>query len=813
MDIWKKLRNPQCRLCNLYHSAKTTCLIGGGPVPCDLMGVGEAPGEREDDVRKPFQGKAGIKLMGGLRKWGISRDGIYLSNAIKCRPPKNETPGIRQIRACREYLLEEIKKVKPKKILAFGSVAIKSVLGDNRAGIGKYRFQVIYFSEFPDIPIYPIYHPAAMLHDPYKEKLFKEDLIFAFETKNRTHRKKYWLINDNEEAWRIIKYAITRREIALDFETTGLNTLLPSFKILTMSICWKPGLSYCIPLEHPESKITEYERMLKFLFKRGSDLVIGGHSIKYEIKCLLAYGISTRCNIRDTMLEFGLLDENYPSKSLYTLKLRHTDDLGEKEKRIRPYMDKLIELPLKKVAAYNCEDTDATIRFMKKFKNSLEENNLTPLSIFQQRATKMLAEVETTGMMIDQRLLRKNMKLFQMKKEVIRSSLPGINLNSPEQLSNFLYGRLGLKMINRTKSGWGTTSREDLETLTRTQKGKKHKDSIEKIVTYKKLSHFDSHFVTGIYNELQPDGKIYPKYNMVRHEGPKKKEVGTVTGRLSASLIHQVPRDTDELDKIFGKRTIQIKEMFISSFDGGYITAGDYSQIELRLICEHSRDENMLQDFDSEEDIHTAVTHRVMKRAPQYYRKFTKFSDKRKATKAVNFGIIYLISPWGLAEKLESSVEEAKTLMKEWFHTYPDVKKWLAKTQRRIARDQYSVSLIGRIRRVPGADFNSVRGRELIRQGVNAPIQGLASDINVMLMIEIQKEFKKRKMLSRVIANVHDATLTDTHPKEKEEVKKIYEKIAPKPKMLKELFGVELTVPLTIDIAQKKTWSKKGGGA
>lgn len=401
------------------------------------------------------------------------------------------------------------------------------------------------------------------------------------------------------------------------------------------------------------------------------------------------------------------------------------------------------------------------------------------------------------------------MKLFQKKREQIGSSLPGININSHEQLSDFLYGKLKLRMISKTKTGYGTTSREDLEIVTRTREGKKHKDLIEKIITYKKLGHFDSHFVTGVYNELQPDGKIYPQYNMVRHEGAKGKEVGTVTGRLSASLIHQIPRDTDELDEIFGKKAIQIKEMFISSFDGGCITQGDYSQIELRLLCEYSGDKNLLHDFNTGVDIHEVVTNRVMQRAPHFYRRFSKFEDMRKATKQINFGIIYLISPWGLAEKLEVGVEDAKSVMREWFHTYPEVKKFLAKKQRKIIRDQYSVSLIGRIRRVPGADFSSVRGRELIRQGVNAPLQGLASDINVMFMIEIQKEFKRKKMKSRIIGNVHDATLTDTHPREKKEVNRIYDKIAPKPRMLKELFDLELTVPLTMDIVQKPTWSKR----
>jgi len=807
-DLWEKLRDPHCSLCSLSQTAKTICLIGKGPVPCDLMIIGEAPGEKEDNVKEPFQGRSGQILIRALRKYDISREDIYLTNAVKCRPPHNDTPGIKMIKACREYLLREIEEVKPKRILAMGTTAVRSVLNKNNSGIVKYRFHVIHLPEFPDIPVYSTYHPAAMLHVPYLGKLFEEDLHFVFTRKKKKHKKKYWLVKSNEEAWRIIKYAATKKEISVDFETTGLNTLYKHFKVLSLSICWREGLSYCIPIEHPESKITEYIQMFKYLFENNKKLIVGGHNIKYEIKCLLAYGVKIMTSIRDTMLEFNILDENYPSKSLYTLKLKYTDDLGLKEERIKPYMADLISLPIRKIASYNCEDTDATFRFMKIFKKELSDNNLDPLNAFQQKAIKMLAEVETTGMSINRRLLEKNMELFAKRKDRIIKSFPGINLNSPKQLGTLLYKKLGLKTINKTASGQGSTSRTDLEILTRTRGGKKHKKLIEEISTYKKLSHFDSHFVTGIYNELQPNDKIYPTYNMARHEGSKGKEVGTVTGRLSASLIHQIPRDTGELNKIFGKETIQIKEMFISSFDNGYITQGDYSQMELRMMGEYSGDKNMLKDFKKGEDIHAVVTYRVMERAPQFYRKYTEFSDKRKATKQINFGIIYLISAWGLAEKLESSVGEAKYIMSEWFKAYPDVKKWLTKMQMRVIRDQYTVSLIGRIRRVPGAEFKSVRGRELIRQGINALMQGLASDINVMLMIELQEEFKKRRMKSRVIGNVHDAVLTDTHPKERKEVKRIYDSIAPKPKLLEELFNVKLTTPLVMDTYQNSTWSK-----
>lgn len=814
MDTWEELRDPECRECELYKKAQTVCLIGDGKMSPEYMLIGEAPGEREDDVRKPFQGLAGSLLTGVLRKeFHMRRDQFYITNAVKCRPPGNRTPVIAEIRACRDYLLDEIRLVKPKKIIALGASAIKAVLNDNRGSVKKYRFKEIRFSEFPEIPVFPAYHPSAVLRAPYRRKLFVEDLQFAFGAeRNSCKKRKYLLVNDAREAKRILKYAVKKNLIAVDFETTGLDTLAPDFKILTMSITWKEGTGYCIPIEHPESEIPldTAVSLMRYLFEGGHDVIIGGHNIKYEIKCLLSYGISVPGPIRDSMLEFALLDENYPGKSLELMKLRYTSDLGKREKAIKPYIDRLKEVRLPVVASYNCEDTDATYRLLNIFKPKLENENLVNLSIFQQEATKMLAEVETTGMQINQSLLRKTMKTFAKKKEEIEGMFPGINLSSTQQLSNLLFEKMKLPKARNTKTGLGSTAREDLEALTRTQKGKRVKDKLEAIITWKKVNHFDSHFVTGIFNALKPDGKIYPQYNLTRHEDKQKgKEVGTVTGRLSASLVHQVPRDSTELDKIFGENAVQIKEMFISSFDGGYITQGDYSQAELRLMAEYSQDKNMLDDFASGVDIHTAVTKRIMKIAPKFYKRYDRFEDMRKATKAINFGIIYLISPWALATRLEITGDEAKLLMSSWFKTYPKVRMWLLRTQRQVAREEQSVSLIGRIRRVPGATMQTKQGRELIRQAVNAPIQGLAADITVMLMIALQNEFIQRGMKSRVIGNVHDATLTDTHPKEKVKVRKLYEKLAPEPPMLKDLFGVKLTLPLVMDVHQGKSWRKE----
>jgi DNA polymerase-1 len=811
-DLWQTLRNPNCPECELHKTAKTVCLLGDGPVPCKLMGIGEAPGEREDDVRKPFQGKAGREILNpGLRKFGVERSQIYLSNSVKCRPPENDTPTIHHIRACRHYLLSEIEAVQPKKILAFGASAIRTVLNDARASVKSYRGTIIHFPEFPNIPVYPGYHPAASLYDPYNNTLFLEDLERALGDKEvEEHRQDYHVINNLDEAWEVVKRLVQKSTLTLDFETTSLDTLAPDFEILTMGIGNVPGEAYSIACDHPESSLKgQWQYILRYIAEE-ADVTIGGQNIKYEIKCAKAYRISFKGPLRDTLLEAHALDENYPSKSLLTFKRRFfpwmklEEDMQHHKKNMRGQI-------LQNLGRYNAEDIDATTRLLRMWKPRLREEGLLPLAQFQAMSSKMLANVEINGMKLDVALLQKNMRIFSQKRDELAAKFPGILLTSPQQVSDYLYKKLGLRILDTTDvGGQGSTAKTSLERLMGTVKGRNHQAQLRDLINFKKVVHFDSHFITGIFNNLTAAGYIHPSYNMAKFEDPKKnRDVGTVTGRLSASLIHQIPRDTNELDKIFGEDAIQIKEMFVSRFNEGCITQADYSQIELRLMAEYSQDENMLKDFDSGVDIHTGVTNRLLTVAPKFYERYPDFDAKRKATKMVNFGIIYLISGWALADKLEVALKEGTDIINSWFKVYPGVKRWLNMIQRDIAEKKYSVSLIGRRRRVPGADFNSSMGREQLRQGVNAPIQGLASDINVMVMWEFDVELERRNLKSLLIGNVHDALLVDTHPDEREEVKTLIEQIAPKPKLLKDLFNVSLRVPIHMDLSQRRTWSKK----
>ena len=814
-----KIRDDECNLCSLHEGVNHVCLIGSGDESADWMMIGEGPGKDEDLLGKPFVGEAGRtlkKLLDGMG--GISRDDVYITNVCKCRPPENRTPTWSEIKICRPYLIEEIENVRPKNILCLGASAVKSVVLDRSASLKRYRQTVFGIPEFPDIRVYASYHPAARSYDRYVDTLLREDFNFAFGKgkKDEERNTNYILINSVREAWKEVNQAIESKTYSLDFETTGLDHFSTSFKLLTVSISYTLGQATCIALDHPESKIPkeEWKKIVSTLISEANEVI--GHNIKYDMKCAESQKIPWKADVRDTLIEFHLLDENYPSKSLYALKKKYNfphqyEDEVERDK----IKADLINQPLEKVAMYNCEDADATFRLARKNKRSLRRGNLQTLADFQMEAVKMLVDVEMSGFSIDFDLLDENMDLFLNKMGTLEKRYGGINLKSPDQKARFLYDDLDLPILKMTEKGErGATDKETLkELLTICKRESQYKDeeilTIKDFMVYGKLSHFYSHFLNGLEEHISSDEKIHVSYNMARHEWDGK-DVGTVTGRLSCSLLHQIPRDTEELVDIFGDDTIQIKEMFISRFKNGVITQADYSQIELRLIAEYSKDKAMIADFVSGLDIHAAVTNRLVPIAPRFYT-MSDFEAKRKATKQVNFGIIYLISEWGLAKNMGISKEIAGGIIRSWFKTYPGVKHWIERTKREAMRTGEVSSLIGRVRRVPGASTRSRTGWEKIRQGVNGPIQGLASDMNVMAMIEINNRLKKYKMKSKLIGNVHDSSLTDTHPKEKAVVYDIVEECYLDPG-LERRFGVKLEVPIDVDILQNETWSKEKGG-
>lgn len=819
MNLWNVLRDEECQLCGLHQGARAVCLIGQGPCPCDIMLIGEAPGEREDAISKPFAGKAGAVLNTLLQAHGIRRDEVYITNVNKCRPVdpqgKNRTPTIRELRACRLYLLEEVEELQPKLILAMGAHAIKGVLNDPKASLKAYRGKVFHFPEFPSIPVHASYHPAAELYDPYVRNLLEEDFERVFGSKKTQQRRKvpvrYVLVNSVEEARSLAIDLVDCGTFSLDFETTGLDVFAPDFKLLTVAFATEPGVATCLALDHPESKVPVkvWKNVLRFLLHWSKTII--GHNIKYELKCAKVKGFNWGVGIRDTLQEFHLLDENYPSKSLYTLKRRWTD-LGDLESKMNDSGMKsdMKSLSLDEVAMYNCEDADATWRVGEITEPLIAKENMERLAQFQMDAIECFADVELAGITIDKKLLDRNIKMFTQKIDEIQTRFNHINLRSTAQLSEYLFGTLHLPVLETTDKGAPSTGKGVLEHLIRSAKGAKYRDQLTDILTYKKLTHFDSNFLSGIEKHIKRDGKIHPSYNLAKYEGDEGKEVGTVTGRLSSTNpnLQQQPRDTEELEKIFGDEAIQIREMFISSFSRGFITAVDYSQIELRILAEYSRDQAMMEDFEKGYDIHTAVTERLIPLAPHFYeRRGNDFQAKRKATKTVNFGIIYLISDFGLAERLEISRDEAADIIRTWFKAYPGAHRWIEKMQRQIVRDQEVRSLIGRKRRVPGASFSTALGREKIRQGLNAPIQGLAADFNVLAMIEVRKALRKRRMKSKLCGNIHDEALIDTHPKEKEVVKHIIQ--AKYLNLPLSRFGVRLKVPLEVDIRQARSWSKK----
>jgi len=823
MDLWKNLRNRYCKNCRLSKTARNPCLIGDGDMNKGVVIIGEAPGEREDDIRKPFAGRAGKMLDKIIAAIGWEREDFYITNACKCRPPDNETPSIQEIRACREYLIEEIEELNPRIVICLGAVAAKSVVNSNQMSVKTGRKTEIRFQEFPDLPVFVTYHTSYALRTPAAEQTIREDLErFLGINKPRKRKARYELILDPGLAADIASDFLKHGRGSLDFETSGLDTYDADFFIVSMALSRRPGRAYAF-----DKKL--WPAVLEAINRPGFTARI--QNAKYELHCMRAYTIRWRGGLEDNLIELHLLNENEPSKDLHTQKRKHTD-LGEREEEIAPYKGQMPSLPIEVVASYNCEDVDATERLRKIYRPQIKKQKLEPLLDLELASTRMLVDVEQNGVNLDRELLDQNIELFGAALEAIESMFPGINLNSGDQLADYLYRDLGMRVLERTpKKDIGSVKAEVLDQLKGTVKGYNHRQKLDWIICYKKIRHFNSHFLSGLERHIKQDGLLHPRYNLIKHEDPEKgKEVGTVTGRLSCTdpNLQQIPRDTTELDDVFRKVAAefpeveallpesgapQIKEMFVSRWKGGCITQVDYSQIELRLMAEYSGDRNMLRDFDSGVDIHDAVTKRMYKVAKNLYvRRFGEdFAAARKFTKSVNFGIIYLISAWALGERLEIGTKAAENVIRAWFSIYPDVRKWIRHKQGMISRTKESKSLIGRIRRLPGAGFGDSTGREQLRQGVNSPIQGLAADLTKMAMIETNSVMEQEGAQSLLIGNVHDASLFDTYPGEEKYLAQSVRRIYVKPALLDNLFGVRFRVPIEVDILQNPSWSKGGG--
>lgn len=601
--------------------------------------------------------------------------------------------------------------------------------------------------------------------------------------KNTPHN--YQLIDSEEEINNLIATLLTHKVVCLDTETTSIDEM--SAKLVGISFSVKEGEAYYVPMpDHADWEGEEYEIVKSIVGKfkciyENKEILKVGQNIKYDMKVLGNYDIELAGPMFDTMIAHYIIapelrhNMDYLAEIYLKYKTIHIDELigsGRKQKSMR-------DLDPKDVYEYAAEDADVTLKLKNILEKELEEKGLMKLfTEIEMPLVPVLARMERNGARIDEASLAETSKTFTERMIAIESEIrevagQEINISSPKQVGDLLFEKLKLDAkAKKTKSGQYSTDEATLQAL------KSKHPVVEKILDYRGYKKLLSTYIDALPQLVNKrTGHIHTSFN----------QAVTTTGRLSSSNpnLQNIPiRDEN------GK---EVRKAFIPDAGEEFFSA-DYSQIELRLMAHLSQDKNMVEDFNSGHDIHQATASKIFKVGLDEVT-----SDMRRKAKTANFGIIYGISAFGLAERMDVSRQEAKSLIDEYFATYPGVKEYMDKSIEKAREKGYTETLLGRRCQLP--DINSrnavVRGYAE-RNAINAPIQGTAADIIKVAMINIDKKMREQGLQSKMILQVHDELNFSVVPEEKEKLQAL---------VISEMeSAVKLSVPLFADCGWGTNW-------
>ena len=589
----------------------------------------------------------------------------------------------------------------------------------------------------------------------------------------------YHLINSEDKIAELATLIAGQESCCFDTETTGLDATVN--KLVGMSFAFKEGEAYYVPVSANFNEASRIVEMFRPFFENEKILKIG-QNIKYDIIVLKQYGINVRGKLFDTMIAHYLINPelrhnmDYMAETFLKYKTIHIDELiGARGKNQLSMRD----LRPEQICDYACEDADVTLKLKGILEKVIEKQELGKLLYeIELPLIYVLADMEYIGAKLDTVALSEYSKTLTLELQRIESEIYGsagmeFNINSAKQVGEVLFERL--KIVDKpkkTKTGQYVTSEEILERM---------KDShpiVGQILEYRGLKKLLSTYIDALPLLINPrDGKIHTSYN----------QTVTATGRLSSSNpnLQNIPiRDAQ------GK---EIRKAFIAD-EGCTFFSADYSQIELRIMAHLSQDPTMIEAFNSGEDIHAATAAKIFK-IP--IKEVT--SDMRRKAKTANFGIIYGISVFGLAERLTIPRGEAKELIEGYFETYPKVKEYMDRSINIAREHTYVETVFGRKRYLP--DINSrnatVRGYAE-RNAINAPIQGSAADIIKVAMNKIFARFEKEGIQSKMILQVHDELNFNALNNELGKVQQI---------VISEMENAyKLVVPLKADCGKGNNW-------
>ena len=589
----------------------------------------------------------------------------------------------------------------------------------------------------------------------------------------------YKLIDTEEKRKEIIDLFFTNDFLSLDTETTGTDPI--SAKLVGLSFSIRENQAFYVPIPQNDEEAQKIVNEFKPIYENEKILKIG-QNIKYDLLVLQNYGVELKGKIFDTMIAHYLLQPelhhgmDYLAEVYLNYQTIHIEELiGSKGKNQKNMAD----LPPTAVYEYACEDADVTLKLKNVLEPLLKENDCDRLFWeIEMPLMPVLAYMERNGVCIDREGLKETSRLYteemnRIEKEIHELAGTDFNIASPKQVGEVLFDRL--KIVDKpkkTKTGQYVTSEEVLESLRA-----KH-PVVEKILEHRGLKKLLGTYIDALPKLVNPvTGHIHTSFN----------QTITTTGRLSSSNpnLQNIPVRNE-----YGK---EIRKAFIPE-EGCLFFSADYSQIELRIMAHLSGDEHMIEAFRNGQDIHAATAAKIFKKELDEVTK-----EERSKAKTANFGIIYGITAFGLAERMGVSRTEAKELIEGYFQTYPKVKEYMNRSIEMAREKGYTETVYHR--KCHLRDINShnavVRGYAE-RNAINSPIQGSAADIIKIAMIRIYRRFREEQLRSKMILQVHDELNFSVYPEEKEKVQQI---------VIEEMENAySMLVPLEADYGWGKNW-------
>ena len=589
----------------------------------------------------------------------------------------------------------------------------------------------------------------------------------------------YKLVDTEEDMRRLYDFFMTKSFLSLDTETTSTNAI--DAELVGLSFSVEENEAFYVPVPADRQQAQNIVNIFKPVYESPSILKIG-QNIKYDMEVLMNYGVTLGGEMFDTMIAHYLLQPelrhnmDYMAEVYLGYKTIHIDELiGPKGKGQKSMRD----LDPKEVYEYAAEDADVTLKLKNILEPKLKEAGVWQLfTEVEMPLVRVLADMEVGGVRIDTGALKETSAMLTermnaIEKEIYQLAGEEFNIASPKQVGEILFGKMKIvEKPKKTKTGQYVTSEEVLQQL----KGKS--EIVGKILEHRGLKKLLGTYVDALPKLINPrTGHIHTSFN----------QTVTATGRLSSSdpNLQNIP--------VRGEDGKEIRKAFVPE-EGCLFFSADYSQIELRVMAHLSGDENMQEAFREGYDIHAATAAKIYHETMD-----TVTRDQRTKAKRANFGIIYGITVFGLAERLDISRTEATQLIDGYFATFPKVAEYMEQAKETARKLGYAETLLHRRRYLPDITSHNATVRGFAeRNAINAPIQGTAADIIKIAMVRIHRRFRDEHLRSKMILQVHDELNFSVYSDEKETVERI---------VLEEMQGAyPLSVPLVADCGWGQNW-------